>query len=72
MAFNHSVFPVIIAFPSVFSTEKGSKGIFWKMKENLHTTPTIKIGREVFAASSSRFTVFGFGRKDAGVKALFS
>jgi hypothetical protein len=42
-----------------------------KMKKRA-TTPTIKIGSEVFAASSSRFTVFGFGRKDAGVKALFS
>jgi hypothetical protein len=38
----------------------------------LHTTPTIKIGREVFAASSSRFAVFSFGEKDEDVKALFS
>jgi len=40
-------------------------------KKKRVTTPTIKIGREVFAASSSRFAVFGFGRKDEGVKALF-
>jgi hypothetical protein len=32
----------------------------------------MQIGREVFAAGSSRFAVFGFGRKDVGVKALFS
>ena len=36
------------------------------------TTSTIKIGREAFVASSSRFAVFGFGRKDEDVKALFS
>jgi hypothetical protein len=42
-----------------------------EMKKRL-PTPTIKIGREVFAASSSRFAVFCFGRKDAGIKALFS
>jgi hypothetical protein len=35
-------------------------------------TPTIKTGREVFAAGSSQFAVFGFGRKVEGVKALFS
>jgi len=38
----------------------------------LTTTPTIKIGREVLAASSSRFAVLSFGRKDEDVKALFS
>jgi len=36
------------------------------------TTPTMQIGREVCAASSSQFAVFTFGRKDEGVKALFS
>jgi len=36
------------------------------------TTSTIKIGREVFTASSLPFAVFRFGRKDAGIKALFS
>jgi len=41
-------------------------------KKILPTTPTMQIGREVFAASSSQFAVFGFGRKDAGIKALFS
>tara|TARA_R110000868_G_scaffold395678_2_gene667485 strand:- start:278 stop:412 length:135 start_codon:yes stop_codon:yes gene_type:complete len=41
-------------------------------KKILPTTTTIKIGREVSAASSSGFAVFGFGRKDAGIKALFS
>jgi hypothetical protein len=41
-------------------------------QEKRATTSTIKIGREMFAASSSRFAVFSFGRKDEGVKALFS
>jgi len=40
--------------------------------KNKPPTPTIKIGREVFAASSSQFAVFTFGRKGAGIKALFS
>jgi hypothetical protein len=41
-------------------------------RKQLCPTPTIKIGREVFAASSSRFAVFSFGRKVEGVKTLFS
>jgi hypothetical protein len=43
----------------------------WAAKKRL-PTPTIKIGREVFAASSSRFAAFSFGRKGEGIKALFS
>jgi hypothetical protein len=31
----------------------------------------MQTGREVFAASSLRFAVFGFGRKVEGIKALF-
>jgi hypothetical protein len=41
-------------------------------RKKLYTTPTMQLGREAFAASSSRFAVFGFGRKVEGVKALFS
>ena len=57
------------------SRSAGHQGIPKALKiegKNEHTTPTIKIGRDVFAASSSRFAVFTFGRKDAGIKALFS
>jgi len=41
------------------------------VKKKRPTTPTIKTGREVFAASSSQFAAFGFGRKYGGIKALF-
>ena len=40
------------------------------MDKNVLPTPTIKKGREVFAESLSRFAVYGFGRKDVGIKAL--
>jgi len=40
--------------------------------KRLPPTPTMQIGREVFAVGSSRYAVYGFGRKVEGVKALFS
>jgi hypothetical protein len=40
-------------------------------KKTLHITPTIKIGCEVFATSSSRFAVFGYGQKTFNALKVF-
>lgn len=72
MGSNYSILPIILAFCGILPTTKGSKRILRKMKENLHTTSAIKIGRDDRYASSVVSTKFGIGRKVEGVKALFS